>query len=394
MNGDSDESILDASTFQDTCGESLESVLNLDTWEQDPNLADLCRRIEDEIEKAVQDEDELSREARRQVAAVLSDPTRPGAPPSAGLYRVSKEDLQRVWRQVLFNGAVEVCDGTCKPFETLPITITQIGVCLASYQGCVQSYAHRIYQRDLRIRSGDLMNDLMALLDRRKARSQDDAERAQGISVLARRGILAYAERAALAYKSDAPWRMGHGHPAPFELLTGSGSMELLRSSLSMLRDLIAGHKRFVFVPSEAADKRLLTLGYALRSGEYAIITTAQTQMTNIVEGGKYNPDDGKRALRFCEEIGPQIAIGAYRVSVSAPPYLFYSHVEHSHEAALIALADSLLLEYRGFPLLIDLADRLCRASFGNDIFEDAIQSAYARAGAPFRFLGERQTRD
>lgn len=393
MNENDDNFIVDESAFQGFCGEPLADVLNLDTWERDPDLAALCQRIEAEIRQAVHDEDTLSQATRSELEARLGDTTRSGAPPNAGIYAARTEQLQRVCRQTLFNGAVEVCDGTSKPFETLPITITQIGICLASYQGGTQSFAHRLFQRDLRVRSGDLLADLYALLDQRKANSSDDPERAQGISVLARRGILAYAERAALTYKSQAPWRMGHGHPAPFELLTGSGSMELMNRSLELLRDLIGGHKRFVFVPSEVADKRLLTLGYALRGGEYALISTAEEQLLRIVENGKYNPTDKQRARQFCEEIGPQIVIGAFRVSPFSPPYLFYSHVEHSHEAAVIALADGMLQEHRGFPLLIDLADRLCRASFGNDIFDGVIQNAYAEAGAPFRFLGERQTR-
>src|SRR5262249_14930280 len=157
----------------------------------------------------------------------------PYVPPGAGVFRATPEDLQRVWHQVLFNGGVEVCDGTCKVFETLPITITQIGVCLASYHGSHQQYAHRLFQRDLRVRSGNLVDDLFALLDNRAASSRsDDGQQERGLSALARRGIMAYAERAVLARKSRKPWRMGHGNPAPYELLTGSGSMELLRCGL------------------------------------------------------------------------------------------------------------------------------------------------------------------
>lgn len=37
--------------------------------------------------------------------------------------------------RLLFNGAVEACDGTSVEHGTLPVTITQIGVCLVSYQG-------------------------------------------------------------------------------------------------------------------------------------------------------------------------------------------------------------------------------------------------------------------
>ncbi len=85
--------------------------------------------------------------------------------------------------------------------------------------------------------------------------------------------------------------------------------------------------------------------------------------------------------------------MGVYRASAAAPPYLFFSHIDHACQAALIAMGDSVLQEHRGFPMLIDLADMVCRTTFGNDIFNNTVQMAYAHAGEPFRFLNERQTR-
>jgi hypothetical protein len=41
---------------------------------------------------------------------------------------------------------------------------------------------------------------------------------------------------------------MGRGNPAPYELLTGSGSMELLLAGLELLSELLLGHRRFVFI--------------------------------------------------------------------------------------------------------------------------------------------------
>jgi hypothetical protein len=76
-----------------------------------------------------------------------------------------------------------------------------------------------------------------------------------------------------------------------------------------------------------------------------------------------------------------------------APPQLFYAHRDHAHEAALIAMADSVMQEHRGFPMLVDLADTVCRSTFGADSFTASTQLAHAQAGEPFRYLTERQTR-
>jgi hypothetical protein len=61
--------------------------------------------------------------------------------------------------------------------------------------------------------------------------------------------------------------------------------------------------------------------------------------------------------------------------------------------AAHIAMADSLLQEHRGFPMLIDLADTVCRTTFGFDTLMPTVQATYAESGEPFTYLGERETR-
>ena len=85
--------------------------------------------------------------------------------------------------------------------------------------------------------------------------------------------------------------------------------------------------------------------------------------------------------------------VDVYRASELAPAHLFYAHVDHAHEAALIALADSVLQPHRGFPMLIDVANAICSATFGSDTLAGPLQLAYTRAGAPLRYLSERMTR-
>jgi hypothetical protein len=77
-----------------------------------------------------------------------------------------------------------------------------------------------------------------------------------------------------------------------------------------------------------------------------------------------------------------------------APPQVFYAHADHAHEAALIAIADSVLQEHRGFPMLIDLADTVCGSTFGADSFGALTELAYVEAGAPYQYSPERQTRN
>jgi hypothetical protein len=169
--------------------------------------------------------------------------------------------------------------------------------------------------------------------------------------------------------------------------------MELLDHSLEMLRALLLEHKRWVFVPSAPKDLLLLTIGQALNPLEYAIIETARHKMEGITAGGSYDRRYETKVSHFVAEAGPQIVRGVYRASRLAPPYVFYAHAECAHEAALIALADSTMHEHRGFPMLIELADRICAGTFGAQALATQMEVSYAAQGVPFEYLPERSTR-
>jgi hypothetical protein len=317
------------------------------------------------------------------------------------VYQATTKQLEAAHRGVLFNGAIEACDGTMVNHDSLVLTVTQIGLCLVSYQGQELTLSQRLFYRDLRSVGSDPASEALALLQRRSDRGAVDSdERRTTLSELATRGVRSYGERALLLKRSSAAWRLGHGEPMPYELLTGSGSMELLAASVRVVRELVLDHQKFLFVPSTIRDRVLLTIGDALHPLEYAIVETAEERMRRVVASGHYErgkrsdgQDWGKFADEFVSEVGPKVVVGVFRASRAAPPYPFFAHVDHVHEAAVLAMADASLQEHRGFPLLIDIADSVARSAFGADTFTEAIRSAYAEVGEPLRHLGERDTR-
>ncbi len=378
--------------------ESLLSSLDLTNWTNGDNLPELYAHLEAEVRDAVQDEDRMREVVRRDVFARI--PSGKRAAPDAGLHAFTVDHLAKAHRGLLFNGAVEACDGTVVVHDTLPLTITQIGVCTVRYNGATGSYAHRHYRRDLRSRSGDPIEEVMALLENRKKRDAVGVDgnyvsSGDAMSQLARRGVMAYAERAILLEKCEAPWRMGHGHPTTYELMTGHWAHrpDMVDAGLSVMRRLVLEHKKWVFVPSAPRKRELLTIGNALRPLEYLLMMTAEDDLNHLVEIGHARGDARKKMDDFAHEVGSKIVVGMFRVSEAAPASIFYAHAEHAHTAALIAMADSALQLHRGFPMLIDLADRLCAATFDTGSFTQSVQAAYAGSGAPFRFLGERETR-
>lgn len=385
----------EALDFESAYGEALTDTLNLDTWTAGENLDEAFGRIELEVAEALRKEDTYKQTVRDVVFPKL--PTAPGAPQNAGVYQAQASELAKVHSGLLFNGAVEACDGTSIVHDTIPLTITQIGVSLVSYSGQQGAWSHRLFRRDLREKSLDPVTEVLTVLDRRERRENQGQASANSLSELARRGIMAYAERAILKEKSKALWRMGHGSPAPYELLTGlwSSQKDRIRKSLDLIEWYVEEHERFVFVPSAPRKRHLLMIGNALRPLEYAVVHTFQPEIETMIETGHYREESGvlREMKRFRDSIAPKIAVCLYRASIASPPFLFYAHVDHVDVAARIVLADSILLEHRGFPMLIDLADMVCSNTFGAESFMTSIQMAYADSGQPFRYLGERETR-
>ncbi|HEY8742053.1 MAG TPA: hypothetical protein VIU62_03075, partial [Chloroflexota bacterium] len=332
-------------------------------------------------------------EIRRVVFPQLA--TRRQAVAGAGVYQITAEQLAQTHRGLLLNGGVEACDGTVSIHDALPLTIIRIGVCLVSYDGKQNRYSQQLFRRDLQLDEGNPVTRLVDMLNRRQGRGGIDSnEQWDALSELSRRGIMTYAERAVLLEESKAIWRMGHGSPMPVELLSGSGSMDLLQAGLQVVRQLVEGHRRFVFIPSAPRERDWLTIGQALQPLQFAIIDSMQDRLQRIVEAAHYySPAYRELAQQFVDTVGSQIVFGVYRVWDAAPAGMFYAHVDHAAEAALVAMADSALQRHRGFPLLIDLADRWCQTQFGGDTLRSVAQEAYADAGAPYRYLAERAGR-
>jgi hypothetical protein len=376
-------------------GESLGSTLDINTWEGGIRALQAFERLEREIEAAERVSDDLRRAIRSKIFDLIASSD---GPRDAGVWRVTVDEVKRAQRDVLFNGLVEACDGNSHVFHTLPVQIIQIAVATVTYNGEEQTWANRIFRRDIPLRGGSsLIDETIELLKRRSGSAENGASRKQ-ITDRLRRGIMTYMERSVLVEKASAPWRMGHGNPLAFEILTGSGLPELITLGVPMLQRLVLDHKKFIFVPSDTEKEHYLTIGDALEPLEYAIIDDASADLERVLGGG-YRGEDYRDALNkllrpFCEEAGKAVVTGVYRASSLAPARMFYAHRDYVHEAARIALADSILQEHRGFPMLVDMADGICATYFGAETLSRPTQAAFSTAGQPYRYLDERVTRN
>lgn len=390
--------------YREGFGEELRHVLDIDTW-MPGDLSREYERIEREVRESVREEKGLHERIRRRIFPLLNDPAR--APRGGGVFQARHDLLARIHAGLLFNGGVEACDGTVQVHDTLPLTIYQIGISLVSYRGDEGTWHQRLFRRDLRQKGADPVAEAEELLRRRAQRGAlNRATARDALGEMAQRTLMTYAERAVLVQRAKAVWRMGHGNPVPYELLTGAGCFEMMVASLRLLRELIEKRQKFVFVSSEPRERLALTVGQALGPMQYAIIGTLKERLENWLQQDRFAAGvgleadwDGERLParkwipRFLERVASKVVIGVYRATLLAPAHVFYAHEDHAALAAHIVLADSALQEQRGFPLLLDLADHVCGRVFGGAL-RSLTEAAYASAGEPWRYFSERATRD
>ena len=381
---------LSVDDFQKAFGENFSDAIDINTWSIGANLAELYPLIESEWLQAKTDENKNQKIFRDTVFPRIKEV---GNVPFAGLHddvNDVKQLLDKMHRGFLFNGAVTACGSTHVIFNTVPLTITQIGICLVNYERQHGSYSHRLFRRDLRFKSDDPIQEALDLIEKR--RSDDNAgDKRSAMSNLAVRGIKAYTERAILLEKKDAKtkWLLGNGSPAPYELMTGfwGSKKEMKDKSIELMSRMILEHQRFVYVHSCEKFPDLWTLGNALLPFEYLILGSLEDDLVRRVDLGGTRGVIREAYTDFAKEVGSKIVRGIYRVSKQAQPQIFYGHIDHIRTAALLAMADSAFQLHTGSPMLLDLASNLCQMNFSkNDLFS-SIQQASIKAEVKLRII-------
>lgn len=393
MLDDRQETPVSAEEFARSFGENLTRTLDLANWHVGGDLSHDLDRIEAEVREAVVREESLHGIIRKSLLPKLR--TRQKAPRSAGHYAdVSRHELESIHRGLLFNGGVEACDGTLHIHDTLALTIYQIGITLVSYRGNQGTWSQRLFRKDLQQSCADPIEEVLAILEKRSIRG---TARTEEMGELVQKTLLAYAERAILCERSRAIWRIGHGNPVPYELLTGGGNVELMEAGINILRKLIEGHQKFVFVAKEPTQRHLLTVGQALLPWEFAVVMTLEETLDHWLHQRRFTLEAGRKLMwddhslpapmwipKFIREVASKVVVGVFRATTLAPAQVFYAHVDHADVAGRLAIADGMFQEHRGVPLLLDLARQMGSTVFG-DSLDSLAESAHGAVGAPWR---------
>ena len=371
--------LVPAAAVEAALGETVRDALDLGGWGTGPGLEDLLAHVHDAVAKSVAEEAGLGEAIRDRVLAELH--RFPDAPASAGVYPVSEKHLADARRNLLLPGNVTACDAAAAGHDGLTATVVSIGVCLVRYDGAMNSWRSSFLRHDFDARAADPVGQLRTVLDKRSART-DPAAEPDPIHTLLRRGFMAAAERKALLERAASRWKLGHGVPAPMELLTGSGSMDLIDQTFPVLDALLLGDTRWVFVPEKLSNRALLTVANALRPGELAVFQTGKPAVEAIVETANYAAGYRKKVEAFAKRLGAATVVGGFRATRYSPPQLFVAHADRAVEAGILAMADGGLNPHRGFPLALELAGLGARTGLGLDAFRGVVEAAYAKARA------------
>jgi hypothetical protein len=393
---DGSERLLDLGlAFEGTFAEQVEGFLDLGTWHTGTSLSGVYGRLQEELESnidaTIAAEDKAAAALRQNFFPELEKRSWPGKPPLAGRWSVDIGKLRQIHAGTLFTGDVEACDGVALVHDSLALTIMQFGVGLVGYRGDQGTWSCRLFRRDLSGHPPGSYEDALELIAAREPGTGETVSHERMIAELGRRGLATYSQRAVLARKSEAEWRMGRGSPAPYELLTGSGAVRLVEPAVGVLRELLLQKRKFVFVSPSSRELGLLTIGNALGPLEFAVLRLLRSEIEDVVERGHLRSPEREMAQDLVRDVGSQVAVGVYRTSLWAPPRVFYAPAEPDlcAQAAAIALADSVLQEHRGYPLLLEMARQFCTTAFGRDEFEGPIKAAYAARDRALTFLGD-----
>jgi hypothetical protein len=373
------ERFLTAEAISQALGQSVRQALDLEGWDQSLGLEKLLDQVPRAVGRSVAREQRLYAHIRRHVLPRLR--AFPDSPAAAGVYRVQERHLRDARRNLLLSGATAAADGVGAGHEGLAATLVALGIALVRYDGALRSWRTTFLRHDFDARVRRPLDEIRGVLDRRARRRAEDGERDR-LTYLMRRAFMAAAERKALLERGAARWRMGHGVPAPLELLTGSGSMELIDEVLPVLEALLLTEKRWVFLPDWSANPALLTLANALEPGQLAVLQKGKPALEDLVERGTFDAARKRRVEAFAARAGEAFVVGGFRATADAPAQLFFAHAEHALQAGTLALADAALQPHKGFPLLLELARLAAHNGLGVEAFNGLVEAAYAKASA------------
>jgi len=270
-----------------------------------------------------------------------------------------KADVKKLHKSLslLYSGHVVAADGSITVYPTAVGAKVRIGIVVVSYEGKILS--KEAFVSDLNIIDVDLKDPLRVL-----ASLEELTKKVRRIYS----ALMLYKEREYVLRKKRE-WGFIHGPLLPISASILKVKMPGLLESFIDLAEKILKDKKIVSIISQTSMLRILNVGVVLEPGEYVYLGGAGFLLSRMLGSARFRiPELNELVMRFNEEY----KLGVYRVGLR--PYIFLASSDFFHEGAHLVIADSLHQRLRGFPLLIDYADIVCRSLFGARTFKHKIE--------------------
>ncbi len=303
---------------------------------------------------------------RRLRDELLSDPKVKGMvvkPSDAALEKAAHD---------LFAGEVCAIDGTLSVIPSQAGGRARIGVAATSYSGDEIKRVLYVSYRQLASAGGTAIEYFRRL------------KQVNRTSALLMRAVMAFTERN-LALQQPNKWRMVHGELLPYELWAALGKGRPVSERLDLARRLIEA-RNVIAVVEGTHNIELLNSGEILEPGEYIDARDLSVDLDEYLgghrddgRGAHFNATDRKDFEDFKGSYGMLIRVGVFKVGPKA--YLFQAHRDVFPEAAAVVMRDAMHQPLRGFPLLLDYADRICAYNLKSSDFDKQVQFKTAQLG-------------
>jgi hypothetical protein len=339
--------------------EDFKEIVGENNWQEfEKFIAEADEKIEQDMEKSLRKREEY----RKYLIDDLKLRER--------VSTVNEEQLQEAEKE-LFSGNVVAADGTLCTFPLLTGVRCRIGVVATSYKNETIEKVLYISEREYAEKKASSTKEFFELL-----------EKGSGVSNLFLQGVMSFKERE-VALNRKEEWKFIHGQLVPMEIRIprlGHGAFEVCLE----LAKKIVNNKKCVGVISGSTKFRFLNAGIILEPGEYMFANYLSDEVREEVAETVGNVSEKKTLAKLSDRYLGKIKIGIFRVGPK--PYIFEAHEDYFDKAAALIIRDSLNQSFRGFPLLVDYADCVCKRMLGSEDFNQLVEHKLANKGGYYGY--------
>jgi len=322
------------------------------------------KEITEDIKKSIKHREKLREETLKKVKEHIQ--------------KTNKEKLD--WAsKMLYTGNVAGIDGTISIYPLSTGTRYRIGVVSTSYKN-------------------EKIEKVLFISQSELAECDDYEEhydKMEDITPTLFRTIMFYKERD-IALNRKEEWRFVHGPLLPMELFFENLKIEdAYEKNLELAKRLVEA-KKIIGVIGQSTNIELLQQGSILNTEppEYIFAYTKDERLLSNAVLKHLTLEHRKKFETFAKNFASKIKIGIFRVG--SKPFIFEAHEDVFDEAAHLIIKDSMTQRMRGFPLLIDYADSVCKKLLASGDFKKCIEHKLIKIGGfeGFGFdIPERMTR-